>query len=274
MIPKVLHYNWFGGQPQSEMMKLCVASWERHLPDYKIICWNEENFDFSDKCVYVREAHKAKRYAFVSDYVQAWALSEFGGIYIDSDVEVLRNLDRFLEHKAFVGFQETGLPFTALWGCEKGHGLAEMLRREYESKTEFIEEINTVLVSRLLVDHFGADADKDSMQHLKDGLMLYPSDYFCVDFDLYRLDRDNYARHHFNTSWINNDVKPDPNFYKEFVYKKHIMRRLSESGDQEITINNIVENFDNDLLIRRIGVKKVTGFLFKSLLRFGKKPSS
>lgn len=256
------------------MVRLCVASWQKHLPDYKIICWNEESFDFNDKCIYVREAYKSKRYAFVSDYVQAWALSEYGGIYIDSDVEVMRNLDEFLVHKAFVGFQETGLPFTALWGCEKGHELAEILRTEYESKTEFIEEINTVLVSRLLVERFGADANRDASQQLRDGLMLYPSNYFCVDFDLYHLDRHNYARHHFNTSWINKDVKPDPNFYKEFVYKKHMMRRLSESGDQEITINNIVENFNNDLLLRRIGMKKVTLFLLKSLLRLGKKPTS
>jgi mannosyltransferase OCH1-like enzyme len=270
VIPKVIHFNWFGGKPHTELVKQCTASWKKHLPDYQIINWNESNFNIEEQCVFVREAYAAKNYAFVSDYVQAWALSEFGGIYIDSDVEVMKNLDRFLHHRAFIGFQETGLPFTALWGCEKGHPFAKNLCKEYERKTEFVVEINTELVSRLLVENYGVDPDSDSMQHLSDGLILYPSDYFCVDFELYQFAEHNYARHHFNTSWIEKDDKPSLNFYKEFVYKKYIFRRLSKSGSMEITVNNIVENLDNDLLLRRIGKRKVMQFLFKDIFKYWK----
>lgn len=273
VIPKTIHFNWFGGKPHTDLVKSCVASWEKHLPDYRIICWNEDNFKIDDQCIYVREAYASKRFAFVSDYVQVWALSEFGGVYIDSDVEVMKNLDVFLGNRAFIGFQESGLPFTALWGSEKGHEFAQILRREYESRSGFIEEINTVLVSRLLVEHYGVDANTDSIQHLRDGLVLYPSDYFCVDFDLYHFDRNNYARHHFNTSWIDNEEKPSQNFYKEFVYKKHIFRRLLDSGSVEITINNIVQNLDNDLLLKRIGKRRVIEYLFKDLFRLRKNNS-
>ena len=270
VVPKIVHFNWFGGKPFTELVKHCTESWKKHLPGYEIVCWNEENFKIEEKCVFVREAYAAKRYAFVSDYVQAWALREFGGIYIDSDVELLKSLDRFLHHRAFIGFQEAGLPFTALWGCEKGHYFSKMLCSEYEAKSAFVEEINTEIVSRLLVEHYGVDANSDSMQHLSDGLILYPSDYFCVDFDLYRFAEHNYARHHFNTSWIDKDDKPSQNFYKEFVYKKHIFNRLSKSGNMEITINNIVENFDSNLLLRRIGKRKVIQYLLRDLFSFRK----
>jgi mannosyltransferase OCH1-like enzyme len=273
VIPKIAHFNWFGGKPHSELVKICTASWMKHLPDYQIICWNEENFRIDEQCVFVRDAYAARKYAFVSDYVQAWAISEFGGIYIDSDVELIKGLDRFLHHRAFIGFQESGLPFTALWGSEKAHPFALRLRHEYEAKTAFVQEINTEMVSRILVEEYGVDANMDAMQHLSDGLILYPSDYFCVDFDLYGFSDNNHARHHFNTSWIEKDDKPSLNFYKEFVYKKHLFRKLSNSGNLDITINNIVENFDNDLLLRRIGKRKVMEFLFKDLLRLRKKSS-
>jgi hypothetical protein len=273
VIPKVIHYNWFGGKPHSDLLTRCIESWQRHLPDYRIVCWNEGNVDISQQCAYVREAYAAGRYAFVSDYIQAWALGEHGGIYIDSDVEVMKSLDQFLEHRAFIGFQESGLPFTALWGCEKDHPFATLIRREYESRKGFVEEINTTLVSRLLVENYNVKADMDAVQRLADGLVLYPSDYFCVDFDLYHLDEHNHARHHFNTSWIKSDEKPSHNFYKEFVYKKHVLRRLCKEGNIEITINNIVENLDNELLLKRIGKRQLIEFLLKDLFRLGKKKS-
>jgi hypothetical protein len=270
LIPKVIHFNWFGGKPYTELVNRCIESWRKYLPGYEIVCWNESNFEIEDKCVFVREAYAAGKYAFVSDYVQAWSLNRYGGIYIDSDVEVMKNLDRFLHHRAFIGFQEAGLPFTALWGCEKGHPFAMNLCKEYERKKKLVVETNTELVSRLLVEYYGVDPDLDSMQHLSDGLILYPSDYFCVDFELYQFADHNYARHHFNTSWIEKDEKPSLNFYKEFVYKKYIFRRLSKSGSMEITVNNIVENFENDLLLRRIGKRKVMQFLFKDIFKYWK----
>ena len=272
MIPKIIHYNWFGGKPQTQLVEKCVQSWREYLPDYEIICWNEDNFKLEDHCIYVREAYRQGNFAFVSDYVQAWALHEYGGVYIDSDVEVRKNLDHFLQHRAFIGFQETEFPFTALWGCEKGHEFAFLLRKEYEQFEKFAPVINTIMVTRLLVDHFKVNPDEDIFQELPHGLMLYPSHYFCVDMRYYDDFNHHYACHHFNSSWIDKDNKPAPNFYKEFVFKKYMLRTIAKTGNIEITLNNVVNNVDNDLLLTRIGNKKILSHLIKSL--FGLNPKA
>ena len=103
-IPKVIHYCWFGRGKLPKLAKKCIKSWKKYLPDYKIIEWNEDNFDINSN-QYVREAYEAKKYAFVSDYVRLYALYNYGGIYMDTDVEVIKSLDEFLIHEAFSGFE-------------------------------------------------------------------------------------------------------------------------------------------------------------------------
>ena len=100
MIPKVIHYCWFGKKPYNELMIKCMESWKKHLPEYEIIEWNEENFDININ-PYVKEAYNAKKFAFVSDYVRLFVLHKYGGIYLDTDVEVRKNIDKFLVHPAF-----------------------------------------------------------------------------------------------------------------------------------------------------------------------------
>jgi len=103
MIPRTIHYCWFGG-PLTEAAEACIASWHRHMPDWDYRLWNEETFDV-DSVRYTREAYAAGKYAFVSDYVRLWALQEEGGVYLDTDVEVLRPLDTLLDYNAFAGFE-------------------------------------------------------------------------------------------------------------------------------------------------------------------------
>ena len=105
MIPKIIHYCWFGGKEMPELMQKCIASWKQHLPDYELHLWNEQNFDL-DRFPYAREAYDNKKYAFVSDVARLWALKEYGGIYLDTDVEVLRPLDDFLHLPAFMGYED------------------------------------------------------------------------------------------------------------------------------------------------------------------------
>jgi hypothetical protein len=104
MIPKVIHYCWFGGNPFPEIVKECMDSWTKHCPDYQIIEWNESNFDVFS-CPYTKQAYEAKMWAFVSDYARIKILYEKGGIYMDTDVELLKNLDPLLKNKAFMGFE-------------------------------------------------------------------------------------------------------------------------------------------------------------------------
>lgn len=95
-IPKTVHYCWFGKGKKSKMVNKCMESWKKYLLDYKIIEWNEDNFDINSN-LYVRQAYEAKKYAFVTDYVRLYALYNYGGIYLDTDVEVLKSLDEFLD---------------------------------------------------------------------------------------------------------------------------------------------------------------------------------
>src|SRR5699024_8907222 len=120
MIPKIIHYCWFGGNELSKTTKVCINSWKKKLPDYKIIEWNESNFDINSN-QYVKEAYQAGRYAFVTDYVRLYVLYHYGGIYMDTDVEVLKSLDSFLKHQAFTGCENEKNSVTGIIGSEKDH---------------------------------------------------------------------------------------------------------------------------------------------------------
>ena len=104
-IPKVIHYCWFGGNSKPKLAEKCIKSWKKYCPDWKIVEWNEENFDLHDVPLYVRQAMEAGRWAFVTDYVRLRALTEQGGVYMDTDVELVKPLDPYLKHQAFAGFE-------------------------------------------------------------------------------------------------------------------------------------------------------------------------
>ena len=101
-IPKIIHYCWFGGNPLPELAQKCIASWKKYCPEYEIREWNESNFDLNC-CDYVREAYEAKKWAFVSDYARFWILYHKGGIYFDTDVEIIKPLNEILKQGAFLG---------------------------------------------------------------------------------------------------------------------------------------------------------------------------
>lgn len=106
MIPKIIHYCWFGGNPLPELEQKCLASWHLQMPDWEYQWWNEETFDLSSAPLYVRQAYEARKYAFVSDYVRLWALEQFGGLYMDVDFMVYRPFDELMdEYAAFAGYE-------------------------------------------------------------------------------------------------------------------------------------------------------------------------
>ena len=129
MIPKILHYCWFGGKPKPPLVRRCIASWKRHCPDWQLIEWNESNFD-TNQNGYTRMCIREGRYAFLSDYVRLWAVEAYGGVYLDTDVELLGSLEDLLEEEAFFGFETrqyvaTGLGFGSVAG---GRAVTAMLR--------------------------------------------------------------------------------------------------------------------------------------------------
>lgn len=106
MIPKIIHYCWFGKGQMPELVQTCIASWHTHMPDWEFRLWTEDNFEINEAPQYVREAYIAKKYAFVSDYVRLWALEQYGGLYMDVDFEVYKPFDDLMEqYDAFAGYE-------------------------------------------------------------------------------------------------------------------------------------------------------------------------
>lgn len=133
MIPKMIHYCWFGRNPKPKLAEKCIASWKKHCPDYEIIEWNEDNFDVNMNG-YTRMCYEQKKYAFLSDYARLLVVAEHGGIYFDTDVEVIKSIDDLLSHSAYFGFEDeshinTGVGF----GSEAQNELVLAMLQEYDS---------------------------------------------------------------------------------------------------------------------------------------------
>lgn len=132
MIPRIIHYCWFGRNEKPKLAKKCIASWRRYCPDYEIIEWNEDNFDIS-RHPYLRWCYEQQKWTFLSDFARLVILAEHGGIYLDTDVEVIRSLDDLLGFDAFYGFEtdqfiNTGQGF----GCTANHPTVEAMKKVYE----------------------------------------------------------------------------------------------------------------------------------------------
>ena len=206
MIPKIIHYCWFGGKPLPELAQKCIDSWKKYCPDYDIKRWDETNFDINC-CDYVREAYEAKKWAFVTDVVRLYALVNYGGIYMDTDVEVLKPLDEFLKYEAFSGFEsEKDIP-TGIMACEKGQELFKELLDEYKnlhflkSDGTYDETTNVVRITDTCLKY--GFVPNNQLQTVK-GFSLFPRDYFCPKDHVTRITRlteNSYTIHHFDGSW-------------------------------------------------------------------------
>ena len=134
MLPKKIHYCWFGGNELPDLAIKCIESWKQYCPDYEIIEWNETNFDL-ECCDFVKEAYKAKKWAFVSDYARLKVVYDNGGIYLDTDVELVKPLDILLQEKCYFGEETTGYVNTGLgFGAEKHNPTIDLLLKEYCNK--------------------------------------------------------------------------------------------------------------------------------------------
>ena len=186
MIPKVIHYCWFGGNKLPKLAKRCIRSWQKYLPDYEIKEWNESNFDIHIN-QYVEEAYKAKRYAFVSDYARFWILYHYGGVYFDTDVELLKPIHRILNEGGFTGF-ETSYKSENLY-VNPGLGMA------MEPRHPFLKGMLDIYVGLHFINPDGTHNLKSIVMYTSevliekglrktnevqkiDGISIYPKEYF------------------------------------------------------------------------------------------------
>ena len=180
MIPKIIHYIWVGGKEKPADIKRCMATWKKHLEGYKVIEWNESNFDIEQN-PFVKAAYEAKKWAYVSDYIRAYAIYNYGGIYLDTDILLLDNFDDFLNHRAFVGFENPNYPFTAAFGAEKGHPLVKDMLDYYDELDTYhfdFKNNNTISVSDILINKYGCKVG-NMYQVLKEGIAVYPDTILC-----------------------------------------------------------------------------------------------
>lgn len=211
MIPKVIHYCWFGGGPKPEMMKRCIDSWKKYCPDYEIVEWNERNYDLSAN-LYIQQSYAAKRWAFVTDYVRLDIIYRHGGIYLDTDVEVIRSLDPLLEHRAFAGLENvsgkelsvnTGLGF----GAEAGNEIIKDWRDMYD-ELSFLnldgsaDLLTTPARTTAYLNKLGF-CQENRIQLIND-MVIYPTEYFSPKQygtgDILATEN-TYSIHHYADSW-------------------------------------------------------------------------
>ncbi len=208
MIPKIIHYCWFGRGEMPELAKKCIASWHKYLPDYELKLWNEDNFDMS-LYPYVKEAYDNRKFAFVTDVVRLYALYHEGGIYMDTDVEILKSLDDLLHLPAFTGYEgsKSMAPVTGLMASEaKGIWVTEQLAY-YEGK-HFVKEdgtfdlkTNTVTISKIMTDN-GFEITGEYGVY-KNNMHVFPVEYFCPlsSTRVLKVTNNTYCIHHFAGSW-------------------------------------------------------------------------
>lgn len=207
-IPRTVHYCWFGYGEKPRMVKKCMESWQKHLTGYTFIEWNERKFDVSSH-PFVREAYEAKKYAFVSDYVRLTALLEEGGIYMDTDVEVLKPLDPLLEKNAFTGFEDDTFLQSGTLGFAKGHDLIKYFLSYYENKhfTNKDGSLNMKTNTSLMTSQclqFGL-IQNGQYQVLNNGVEVFPRTYFSP-YDYINgesfINEESYTIHHYAQTWL------------------------------------------------------------------------
>lgn len=207
MIPKIIHYCWFGRGELPELAKKCIESWKRNLPEYIIKEWNEDNFDL-DVYPYAREAYDNKKFAFVTDVVRLYALYTEGGIYMDTDVEVLKPLDSFLHHEAFSGYENATMVPTGIMASVKGGNWAKE-NLDYYNDKHFIQPdgslnmtTNVTIITNNMIP-LGLRQD-NSYQEFPGLVAFYPKDYFCPksqdDGRIY-ITENTVTIHHYAQSW-------------------------------------------------------------------------
>ena len=232
MIPKIIHYCWFGRNPLPESAKKCIDSWRKFLPDYEIKEWNEDNFDVN-LYPYAKEALENRKFAFVTDVVRLYALYTEGGVYMDTDVEVLKTYNPFLHHKMFSGFETNNNVPTGMMAAEKGSVWAKELLEQYNDRHFVLEDgsfdltTNTTVITEYMKTKGLLLNNK--YQDFPGLCTMYPSEYFCPKDHTtgkIKCTKNTVCIHHFAGSWLPHSFLGDLRHNLKYL----LVRMMGEKG--------------------------------------------
>ncbi len=221
-IPKIIHYCWFGQGEKSELIIHCIDSWKKYCPDYEIIEWNETNFDINC-CKYVSQAYEHKKYAFVSDYCRFFVLYNYGGVYLDTDVELLKPISDLPD--TFVGFEHFGFVASGLIrGANKGDKICKLMLESY-NKDQFILPPTTVCIRETeILKNFGL-IPNNKKQFIAN-TQVYPTEYFCpLNYVTKRMKitKNTYSIHWYGASWLQHEPLSFCNKFKDTIFRLFVI---------------------------------------------------
>jgi len=259
MIPKVIHYCWFGGKSKSRLIRECIKSWYGHLPEYEIIEWNERNSDLSHP--FVKAAYNLKKWAFVSDYIRLKVLYDSGGIYLDTDMMVIQTFDSLLENKCFFGAEDLNFISCGIIGAEKKNDFIINCLIQYETisiNRDSNWDLITMpfLITKAFREHFNFKKGFDKKVKFED-IVIYQTEWFYPlpnkmkkDFLNYKnyITSNTLAVHLWNASWVE---------YDEFYYIKNKLFLKA--------IIKILKNFFSQMRFDKLYLKKVLKAFYNAM---------
>lgn len=227
---RTLHFCWFGGAAKPEIVLKCLESWRKFCPEYEIIEWSEDNFDI-ECCPYVKQAYENKKWAFVSDYCRFWVLYNYGGVYLDTDVELLKSIDDLPD--TFVGFENESVCNSGLIrGANAGDEVCKSMLESYNNDT-FIKDNGKLNLSTVceretsILKSYGLIAN--GKKQIVNGTTVFPKDYFCpYDYETKKLfvTENTYSIHHYMASWTDGKLSVKGKIYK--IIKRLFGKKFAE----------------------------------------------
>lgn len=228
MIPKTIHYCWLSGDPYPELIQKCVDSWQTFLPNYQFVLWNQAKADLIES-EWLRQTIASKKYAFAADFIRIYALSNFGGIYLDTDVELVAPLDQFLKHDFFIGLEYNNDLEPAVFGSIPNHPLLTELLSYYRDRsfnksdgTQDTRPLPTIF-NETAVRRYKFKTNGRMQYFNNEGIAIYPCEYFSpknIYFKQIISSANTVAIHHFNGSWFQRNRKfLLKQFFHQTLYK-------------------------------------------------------
>jgi hypothetical protein len=229
MIPKIIHFCWLSGDKYPNIIEKCINTWKEKLPDYEFVLWDTNRFNIEDS-IWVKQAFEAKKYAFAADYIRLYAVYNYGGIYMDTDIEVLKNFDDLLNLPYFIGSEGGGFVEAGIFGAEKNTDWVGDCLKYYDGKT-FIKPdgtLDTRPLPRIMMEQIYKTkkvleiipTDLSKLNFSENNLLLFPIDYFCAKNQgtgEIIATQNTYTIHHFAMSWIPKKATFLPNLKRKLM---------------------------------------------------------